>query len=146
MVSVIYSNPLFNAVLRIQTRGICKIWKIFADLRIHGSKYQPKAAKKIFTRKTENWTIDKRGIIKISWFLNGLSSFSIKKSEKIRQICKFVNFTLLKNSVNFKEITWIRSRILFSSADPGSGSESKWILSTDIIYARLTVPFEHLSE
>ena len=39
---------------------------------------------------------------------------------------KFENTAFLRNSVNFKEITWIRIwNHFFPSADPGSGSASK---------------------
>ena len=50
----------------------------YADprIRIQGAKYQPK------TLKTQIWTNEKREIIKISWFLNGSLSFSIKKRKK----------------------------------------------------------------
>ena len=50
---------------------------------------------------TQIWTIEKREVIKISWFLNGWSSFNIKISEKIEK--NFENSALLKkNSVNIK--------------------------------------------
>jgi len=48
-----------------------------------------------------------------------------KYAKKIKQ--KFENYFLLKNSVNLKEMSWIRIRIpdpFFSSADPGFGSGS----------------------
>ena len=50
-------------------------------IRIQGAKYQPKTERKKITLKTQIWNIKKREIIKISWFLNGSSSFSIKISE-----------------------------------------------------------------
>ena len=40
-------------------------------IRIRGAKYQQKTAKKI-TLKPQIWAIEKREIIKISWFLNGV--------------------------------------------------------------------------
>ena len=71
------------------------------------------------TKWTNKW------IIKISWFLNGSSSFSTKISEKKLNFC-----FLLKKSV--KEITWIRihffqcgSRIRIRNR-----IKIKWILSS----------------
>jgi len=49
------------------------------------------------------------------WFIK----FSIKITKKIKQI--FENSVMLKNSVNLKEMTYIR--IHFFSADPGSASK-----------------------
>ena len=72
------------------------------------------------------WTIEIRENIKISWFLNG-SSFSIKISEK-----KIENSALLKNSVNFMEITWIRIGIHVFQCGSRFRIRIKieWILST----------------
>ena len=49
----------------------------YADprIRIQGAKYQPK------TLKTQIWTNEKREIIKISWFLNGIK-LALKKAKK----------------------------------------------------------------
>ena len=101
--------------------GSAKFWLIGS-----GSK------EKNINQKTEEknysqiWTIEIRENIKISWFLNG-SSFSIKISEK-----KIENSALLKNSVNFMEITWIRIGIHVFQC--GSRFririKIKWILST----------------
>ena len=74
-----------EAVLRIQIRfgWIRKILASWIRIRIQGVKYQTKTAKKnFFTPKTQIWKFEKREIIKMSWFLNGSSSFMIKISEK----------------------------------------------------------------
>ena len=59
--------------------------------------------KNFFTLKTLIWTIEKREIKKISRVLNGESSFSI--------IIISENSSVLKKSVNLKEMSWIRIRI-----------------------------------
>ena len=69
-------------------------------------KISTKNCKKKFTLTTQIWTIEKREIIKISWFLNGSPSIRIKISEK-NKTKNFENVALIKNSVNFIEITWI---------------------------------------
>ena len=49
----------------------------FLDPDPMGVKYQPKTAKKkMFTLKTQIWTIEKWQIIKTFWFLNALESFA----------------------------------------------------------------------
>ena len=97
--------------------------RFWSWIRIQGLKNQPKTAKKNFFTHKLIRTFEKRVIIKLSSFLNGSSSFRIKISEKN----KTKNFKLSKkiNLVNLKEMTWIRIRTIFSSADPGSGPASK---------------------
>ena len=79
--------------------------------------------KNFFTPKTQFWTFVKREIIKISSFLNGSSSFRLKLSEKNKT-------KILKNQQVLKK--WpgsgsgFESEFIFSSADPGSGSVSKF--------------------
>ena len=61
----------FKSVLRV--RKILASWiqiRIWKNMLIQGAKYQQKNAKK-FTLKPQIWAIEKRAIIKISWFLNG---------------------------------------------------------------------------
>ena len=121
----------FLTVLRIRIRWIPKIWssriRIRKIMRIHRSRSQGQninqKCKKKITLKAKIWTIKKRGIIKISWFLNGSSSFSLKISEKNKTNW---NSGLLKNLVNFEEITWIR--IYFSKN--WIRIKIKWILIT----------------
>ena len=55
------------------------------DPQKYAFKISTKATKKIFTPKIQIWTFEKGETIKISSFLNGLSSFRIKTSEKIKQ-------------------------------------------------------------
>ena len=89
--------------------------------------------KTFFTPKPQIWTFEKREIIKFSSCLNGSSSFRIKTSEKKLNI-KFENYFLLKNSVNLKDMTWIRIQILFfhcgSRIRIRIRIKIKWILST----------------
>jgi len=68
----------------------------YADprIRIQGGQNIKKNIQKKFTLKPQNWTIKRREIIKISGFLNGSSSSSIKISEKYKK--KFENSDLLK--------------------------------------------------
>ena len=128
-------------MLRIRIRWIRKIlasWiRIRKNMRIHesGSKGQninQKLPKKNLLSKPKS-ELFKKKIIKMSWFLNGSSSFSIKKAEKKRQIWKFC--FVKKNSVNFKAITWIWIRIHFFFQ---CGSRIRiririnWILSTGV--------------
>ena len=54
-----------------------------------------KILQKKFTLNPQNWTIEKREIIFVSWFLNDLSSFSIKLRGKNKT--KIWNSALLKN-------------------------------------------------
>ena len=76
------------SVLRIRIRWIRKIWASW--IRIQWAKYQLKNEEKKFYTQNPNLNYWKREIIKISWFQNGSSGFSIKISEKIRQkIWKF---------------------------------------------------------
>ena len=99
-----------KAVLRIRIRKILASWiriRIRKNMRIQNINL--KLQQKNVTLKTQIWTIEKREIIKISWFLNCLSSFSIKISKKMRQ--KIWKFCFVKI---FKEITWIWIRIHFS--------------------------------
>ena len=51
------------------------------------------------------WTFEKSEIMKISLILNGSSSFRIKISKKTKT---FKIIFCSKNSVNLKEMTWIR--------------------------------------
>ena len=82
--------------IRILIRWIRKIlasWiRIPKNMRIHesGSKGQninQKLQENNFTLKTQIWTIEKRDIRKISWFLNGSSSFGIKIRQQIWKFC-----------------------------------------------------------
>ena len=66
-------------------------------MRIQEVKYPPKTAKKNFILKPKSELLKKENI-KVSSFL--------KSEEK-------TNYFLLKNSVNLKEMTWIRIRIHF---------------------------------
>ena len=115
----------------IRNRWIRKI--LASRIRIHGAKYQPKTVK-----KNQIWSIEKRKIIKISWFLNGSSSFSVKISEKVRQ--KIRKFCFVKRIVNLEELAWIRLHF-FSNVDPwsGSGSAAKLIGSKALVKNRTIV-------
>ena len=57
------------------------------------------------------------------WFIK----FSIQITKKIKQI--FENSVMLKNSVNLKEMTYIR--IHFFQCGSRIRTKNKWILSTD---------------
>ena len=85
--------------LRSESYRSARFWLPWsADPR---GKISTKTAKKNITLKTQIWTYEKK-TIQISWFLNGTSSFSIKIRQRIWKFC------FVKDSVNFKEITWIR--------------------------------------
>ena len=58
-----------------------------------GQNINRKLKKTFFTLNPQNWSIERR---KISWFLNGSSSFSIKISEKIKQ--KIWKFSFVKRN------------------------------------------------
>ena len=135
MLAVCAKKKFRRKFLRIRIRLIRNIlasWiRIRKNMRIQGAKYQPKTAKnKNFTLKTQVWTIEKREIIKISWFLNGSSSLSIKICEKNKDK-KFRNFALLKKFSKFLRNILdldpdpypdLDQEPFFFSADPGSGS------------------------
>ena len=70
-----------------------------------GSKGK-KTEEKKFTPKPQILTNEKREIIKISWFLNGLSSFRIKISEKNKT--NLWKFCFVKKISKFIEMTWIQ--------------------------------------
>ena len=80
-----------------QTVGSVRFWLPgIGSAKIGGStdpdpkgKISTKNCKKKFTLKPQIWTLKKREIIKISWFLNSSSSFSIKISEKRTKNWKF---------------------------------------------------------
>jgi len=91
----------FWAMLRIRIRWICKIlasWiRIRKKCRSTGQNINKKLPNTKFTLKPQIWTFEKRQIIKMSWFLNGSSSLSIKISEKRL----FENSALLKKFSKF---------------------------------------------
>ena len=96
----------------------------YADprIRIKGVKYQ-----NFFTPKTKIRTFEKKRDYKISSFLNGSSSFRIKICEKNKTKNLKIYF-FLKNSVNLKEMTWIR--IHFFQCGSRIRIKIKWILCT----------------
>ena len=102
------------AVLRIQIN--INIWK-----HESGSK-EPKTATK---NKKQILTIEKRDIIKMFWSLNGLSSFSLKVSDKKRKNNKTI-MLLKKTIVNLKEMfmTW---SFFQSSKLNGSSALDIWL-------------------
>ena len=105
-------NRLFFSLLRI------RIWWIRKNMRIHGVKYQPKTAKRIFLLLNPKSELLKKRDYKN--FLN--SEWFIKDKNKRKKNWKL--FFVKKKSVNLKEMTWIPF-YFFPSADPGSGAASK---------------------
>ena len=92
-----------QAVLRIRILWILTI--LASWIRIQGAKYQPKTAKKNFLLQNPNLNLRKKKdyttFLISEWYIN-------KRKQVIQNIWKFC---VVKNSVNFKEITWIWIRI-----------------------------------
>ena len=77
---------VFLSVLRIRIHKIFAFWiRIRENMRIQGSGSKGQIINQKLQKKNQIWTIEKN--MKISWFLNGSSSFSIKISEKIWKFC-----------------------------------------------------------
>ena len=111
----------FLSVLRIRIRWIRKIlasWiQIFKNIRIHGFRSNiEQKLKKIVSSQNQNVNFWKKRDFKISWFLNGSSSFSIKISETN----KTQNLKILLLLEKFSKL----SDPFFSNADSGSGNGS----------------------
>ena len=77
-----------------------------------GQDINQELQKNVLLSNLKSEQLKKKIDIKTFWFQNGWLSFIIKISER-NWTKKNENSSLVKNSVNFKEITWIRIRIHF---------------------------------
>ena len=111
-----------QAVLRIWILWILTI--LASWIRIQGAKYQPKTAKKNFLLQNPNLNLWKKKdyttFLISEWYIN-------KQKQVIQNIWKFC---VVKNSVNFKEITWIWIHFFPVRIQTRIRIKIKWILST----------------